>query len=659
MDLVVVESPTKAKTIKKIIGNNFLVVSTMGHIRDLPQRYFGIDLKNNFKPTYVLIPGKKKTIKQLKDAYKKCNFVFLATDGDREGEGIAWHVKEILKISDEKAKRTVFHEITEDAIKQAFSNPQSLNKALVEAYVARRLLDRIVGYKLSPVLWRKVAKGLSAGRVQSAALKLIVEREREIRNFKPRKYWKIAGFFLSQSKKFQAEAVEYRGEKFKEGKIFDEEILKKIKEIEKQEFEVIEKANSQKKNNPSPPFTTSTLQQQANSLFSYSSKKTMTIAQQLYEGIDLPDGKRIGLITYMRTDSVKIAPVAQNYARKFIKEKFGEQFLPKRPPQYKTKSRLAQEAHEAIRPTNVFLVPEKIKESLTKEQFNIYSLIWKRFVASQMKPAVMKTITIKLSRETCIFQATKTIIKEKGYLLLSEGRLKEDEKNREVFKILENLKKGDKVLLEKIEISQHLTQPPPHYTDASLVKILEEKGIGRPSTYASIIDTLIRRSYIYRNKRQLLLKEIGEVVIDLLENFFPLITDYNFTAKVEEKLDLIASSKATSNQVLKEFYENFEKLLENAEKKIKPLTKVLVEKCPWCGANLVEKMTKNGKLHVCSNSGCPYRLYLTDKGVLEPEKMFCPKCGSPMILVVGRRGPFYLCQKYPRCKTTKSYEKGS
>jgi len=659
MDLVIVESPTKAKTIKKIVGDNFLIISTMGHIRDLPQRYFGIDLKNNFKPTYVLIPGKKKTIKQLKDAYKKCDFVFLATDGDREGEGIAWHVKEILKIPDEKTKRTVFHEITEEAIKQAFSNPQSLNKALVEAYVARRLLDRIVGYKLSPVLWRKVAKGLSAGRVQSAALKLIVEREREIRSFKPKEYWKVAGFFSKQDKEFQASAVGFGGEKFKEGKIFDEEILKKIKKFEKKEFEIIEKTNSQKKNNPSPPFITSTLQQQANSVFGYPSRKTMTIAQQLYEGVDLPDGKRIGLITYMRTDSVKIAPVAQNSARKFIKEKFGEEFLPKRPPQYKTKSRLAQEAHEAIRPTNVFLVPEQIKESLTKEQFNIYSLIWKRFVASQMKPAVMKTIIVKIARETCIFQATKTLIKEKGHLLLYEERLKEDEKNREAFKLLENLEKSDKVLLEKVEVSKHLTQPPPHYTDASLVKILEEKGIGRPSTYASIIDTLIRRSYIYRNRRQLLLKEIGEVVIDLLDKFFPLITDYNFTAKVEEKLDLIASSSTTANQVLKEFYDNFEKLLENAEKKIKPLTKVLDEKCPWCGTNLIEKMTKNGKLHVCPNPACPYRMYLTDKGVLKPEKVFCPKCGSPMILVVGRKGPFYLCQKYPRCKTTKSYEENS
>ena len=653
--LVIVESPTKARTIKNFLGKDYEIVSSMGHIRDLPVSSFGVELPG-FKPQYIIIPRKRKTVSLLKKKWKESGDLYIATDGDREGEGIAWHIKKVLGASDSEIKRTVFHEITKDAVDAAFKNPRKIDENLVKAYQARRILDRIVGYKISPLLWKSVSKGLSAGRVQSVALKMIVERTRQIRNFKPEDYWKVEALFSLKGAKFKAQLVEADGKKLKDGKISDRSIVERVKAADRESFVVSKVTPSAKKISPPRPFTTSALQQQANLAFGFSARKTMMIAQQLYEGVDLPGGKRTGLITYMRTDSVAVAPSAQTKARKYIKENFGADFLPQTPPHYKTKTAHSQEAHEAIRPTNAELQPDAIESSLSREQFLLYDLIWRNFLASQMVPAVSKSVSTELKTGNFVFRSNKTFIEKEGFLILFPARLEENKKNRLEFGILSSLVVGSGIKVEKIEATTHQTTPPPHFNDASLVKTLEEKGIGRPSTYATIIETLLKRKYVVREKRKLVAQKIGEVVTEVMDKFFPLITDYNFTSDIEEKLDKIAEAEIGDTEVLKEFYEKFSKLLENASKSLKPMKKVTDKKCPWCGSPVMEKITPYGTLLYCSNwPACVWRMYITDRGEIKPEKVFCKNCNRQMILRMGRRGPFYACPNYPKCKYVVNY----
>ncbi|MFH1352345.1 MAG: type I DNA topoisomerase [bacterium] len=649
-NLVIVESPTKAKTIRNFLADEFTIVSSMGHIRDLPVKVLGLDVKDNFKATYAIIAKKKKIVALLRKHYKENDFVYIATDGDREGEGIAWHIKEVLKIPDSKIKRTVFHEITKTAIRDAFKNPGVINMNLVNAYKARRFLDRLVGYQISPILWKKIAYGLSAGRVQSVALKMIVEREKEIRNFKPEKYWKVGAEFEHNGNAVSAELVRVGSSDAKEGKIFDGKLIKEVSELEGRNFGVSGVGITEKKLSPPGPFITSTLQQQANTNFGFSSKKTMAVAQQLYEGVDLPTG-RTGLITYMRTDSLSVAKQAQVQARKFIEGKYGLEFLPAKIPFYKTKAAHSQEAHEAIRPVDVNVVPSGISENLSGEQNLLYDMIWRRFVASQMAGALQEIATVHIDGENYFFRASQSVLKKAGFITLFRKRIEEDKKHRKIYDALGKIKKGDAVKLLKIETTEHETLPPPHYNDASIVKILEEKGIGRPSTYASIIETLLRRKYVVRNKKQILLREIGEVVSGVLDEHFPLITDYNFTSGLEEKLDDIANAKTDDIAVLKNFYKDFLPLLEKAKVNIKPLKRVTDRKCPWCGSMLVEKVSKNGKFLYCSGfPACVYRIYFEDGKEILPEKKFCGKCGAPMVLRVGRLGYFNACSKFPKCR---------
>ncbi|MEA2082221.1 MAG: type I DNA topoisomerase [Elusimicrobiota bacterium] len=663
--LVIVESPTKAKTIKNFLTDEYTIMSSMGHIRDLPKKKLGVDIKKGFKSAYGVIPAKKKLVAKLKEAYKNSDLVYLATDGDREGEGIAWHVKELLKIPEERTRRTVFHEITASAIKKAFKKPLKLNMNLVKAYRVRRALDRIVGYKISPILWRKIASGLSAGRVQSPALKLIAEREKEIRAFNPVTYWKAAADFENADGKLRADLVKAKGETLKDGRVSDEAVLKGIENLKGSDFAVKKNNITEKKISPPRPFTTSTLQQQANTVLGFSSRRTMIVAQQLYEGIDLPEG-RTGLITYMRTDSVTVSKEAQAEARKLAEERYGKSFLPAKIPVYKTKTAHSQEAHEAIRPVKVDVVPENIEDNLTPEQFKLYHLIWQRFMASQMKQALSLTHSVRLEGEDCAFKAVSSILKEDGFLVLYADRIEADRAGRGLFEFMEKLTVGSSARLLAIETSEHQTLPPPHYNEASLVKTLEAKGIGRPSTYVSIIETLLRRKYVVRNKRQLLLQEIGGVVSDVLEKNFPLITDYEFTSKLESKLDDVADAKVGEKEILENFYKEFEVLLEKAKTNIETMKRVTDRKCPWCGTNLVEKYSANGKFLYCGAGykACVYRVYFSDEGELLPEKKFCPKCGKPMVLRVARRGPFYACSGFPSCRSiipyreeTKSEEK--
>ncbi|PIU18352.1 MAG: type I DNA topoisomerase [Elusimicrobia bacterium CG08_land_8_20_14_0_20_44_26] len=656
-NLVIVESPTKAKTIKNFLPEGFTVLSSMGHIRDLPRKVMGVDVENGFKPTYTVIPGKQKIISQLKKEYDGCDKVYIATDSDREGEGIAWHIKAVLKIPDSKIRRTVFHEITKSAVQVAFKKPGSINENLVNAYKARRILDRLVGYLISPILWRNISSGLSAGRVQSAALKMIVEREREIRNFVPRTYWKVMALFKKGKSTIEAFLVKIGKNQLKDGKVEDVKLLESVENLSGKEFKIVRITRSVKKINAPAPFTTSTLQQQANTNLGFSSKRTMSVAQKLYEGIDLPQG-RTGLITYMRTDSLFVSAEAQKNARKFIRNKFGDGFLPDKAPYYRKKSPHSQEAHEAIRPAVIDITPESIRDNLEPDEWNLYRLIWERFTASQMVNALSDIITAEFERDVFVFRASQSVITKPGYLVLYEKRMDEEEKNRAAFKTIEALKEGDEVELFKLEKSERQTLPPPHYNDASLVKILEEKGIGRPSTYASIIETLIKRKYAERNKRQLLLCEIGEVVSDALDAHFPLITDYNFTSELENSLDAIAAATSDEVKVLKDFYERFSKFIEKAKTNMTNLKKVTDRKCRWCGQPLIEKYSRYGKFLYCSAGYkvCVYRVYFTPDGELTPEKKQCPNCAMPMVLRIGRRGPFYACSGYPKCKTIVSYE---
>ncbi len=649
--LVIVESPAKARTINKYLGPGYVVRASMGHVRDLPETRMGVDIENGFEPTYRIIKGKKATIEELKKEARQARATYLATDPDREGEAIAWHLKEALKLRDSQAFRVRFHEITAPAIREAFQHPDQIDMNKVYAQQARRVLDRIVGYQLSPLLWKKVARGLSAGRVQSVAVRLVVEREREIQQFKPEEYWKITGTFRASEDdplEFTAELARWNEEKFRPGN--EAETQQVLKALENQQYVVVRVKKHQRVENPPPPFQTSTLQQQASIRLRFSATRTMRIAQQLYEGVELGEEGSVGLITYMRTDSLRVAESAIQQCREHIRTVYGEEYLPEKPRQYKS-GKGAQEAHEAIRPTDLSYTPERVRPYLTKEQADLYEMIYRRFVASQMKPALIAVTDVEI-------QAGPGLFRTQGRQLLFEGYRKVWEPSgKQEPALLPELSEGQTVVCVKLEPSQHFTQPPPRYTEATLIKALEKHGVGRPSTYAPTIATIQERGYVELRDRKFYATELGMLVTDLLVKNFPEIVDVQFTSQMESQLDRIEEAAADWRQVLRDFYGPFSEALKRAEETIEKVRGVETEeKCEKCGAPMVIRWSRAGRFLGCSNyPECRNRKSLDGNGdtrapVVTDHK--CPQCGKPLVIRQGRRGPFYACSGHPECKAT-------
>ena len=635
MRLVIVESPTKSRTIQKFLGSDFRVLACYGHIRDLPKSSFGVDIENNFQPRYVIPKKSKKVIKILKEAVKQSDLTILATDQDREGEAIAWHLSQVLDLNGKPYQRIVFDEITKSAIEKALKNPRKIDMNLVNAQRARRILDRIVGYKLSPFLWKKVIRGLSAGRVQSVAVRLVVEREREIESFIPQEYWQIIALFEKSKKQFEALLIKKDGKTIpKLGIKTQEEAKQIIKELQKEKFKIIKIEKKELKRNPPPPFTTSTLQQEAWQRLKFPAKFTMKIAQDLYEK---------GFITYHRTDSLNLSTLSLNAAKIVINEKFGKDYW-KGFRRYKAKGR-TQEAHEAIRPTYPDKEPEKlkIKAKLDTPHFRLYDLVWRRFIASQMVPAVFDSETIDIKAKNYIFRSSGQTLKFEGYLKIWPQKFKETQ--------LPLLKKGEILEAKKLKANQHFTQPPGRFSEATLIKELEKNGIGRPSTYAPILSTIQERNYVQKNKeKKFQPTEIGIIVNDLLVKHFPEIVDIKFTAKMEEDLDQIAQGKKDWVKVLNDFYRPFEKRLEEKEKSVSK--EILIEptekKCPECNAPLVIRMGKFGKFYACSNfPKCRYTAPLPPPSL----GIKCPKCKEGEIVKrKTKKGKiFYSCSRWPEC----------
>ncbi|MCL6519345.1 MAG: type I DNA topoisomerase [Armatimonadetes bacterium] len=642
--LIIVESPAKTKTLKNFLEDEFNVEASMGHVRDLPEKELGVDIEHGFKPKYVIIPERKKVLAHLKKQAKRAGQVYLATDPDREGEAIAWHLIQVLGLKN--AKRIAFNEITRNAVRDALAHPQEVNERLVDAQQARRVLDRLVGYKLSPLLWQKVKKYLSAGRVQSVAVRLICDREREIQAFVPEEYWSLTALLtkFDNEKQFSAKLVEKNGEKIKLKN--ESEAKQVLSDLEGAKYIVVSIKEREQKRHPSPPFITSTLQQDASRKLGFSSKKTMLIAQELYEGIELGPEGSVGLITYMRTDSTRVASEAIAQARNFIESEFGKEYLPADPRQYKSK-KTAQDAHEAIRPTLVSRRPEDVKKYLTADQFRLYQLIWQRFLASQMESAVLKITTVDISAKDYLFRANGSTVKFPGFTILYiEG--KDNGKDEEEDQILPRLAKDETLHLVKMIPKQHFTEPPPRYTEATLVKALEEKGIGRPSTYATIISTIQERKYVLLEDRKFVPTELGFVVNDLLVKHFPDIIDVEFTAGVESKLDEIEEGELNWVDVLNEFWNPFKSALENAEKnmeKVKIFPKETNEKCPNCGLPLFIWESKFGQLFL-GCSGYPTCKTVVSKGIGEPCPV--PGCGGTIVEASAGSGK-YRCSNYPKC----------
>lgn len=681
-NLVIVESPTKAKTISRILGKEYKVLASMGHIVDLPKSRMGIEIDHDFAPTYIIPADKKKLVKELKDEVKKAEDLWIATDEDREGEAIGWHLVNTLETAKHKVPvhRIVFHEITERAIVDSIKNPRQINQDIVDAQQARRVLDRLVGYELSPLLWKKVRYGLSAGRVQSVAVRLIVEREREIQAFKSEEYWKIVGTFEKEDKELKKEMRLFEGElqKFKDEKIEikNEEQVKKIsKELQGSKYKVVSIEEKQIKRSPAPPFITSTLQQEASRKLGFSVKKTMMIAQQLYEGMHVGSGE-MGLITYMRTDSVNLSDFALKSANDVIAKEFGEKYLLPEPRKYKV-SKTAQQAHEAIRPVDLSLKPESIQKYLDKDQYRLYKLIWERTIACQMKEAVLNKVGVDIEAEKSgkstgyIFRATGQTVLFLGFMevYFEEGDSPEEQQEGE--KILPKLEKDEMVDLERMTNSQHFTKPPARYTEASLVKKLESEGIGRPSTYAPTISTIMSRGYIEKEGKTLKPTDVAFVVTDVLVENFSHVIDYKFTADMEEKLDKIEDGEEKWVPVIREFYEPFHKSIKEKEKTLKKSDIVNEESneiCEKCGSKMVIKLGRFGKFLSCSNyPKCKNAKPLEQKPedmtkeqieetqeVQELKKKFkgkkCEKCGALMEIRNGRYGPFLGCSAYPKCK---------
>ncbi|MBQ8417806.1 MAG: type I DNA topoisomerase [Phascolarctobacterium sp.] len=695
-NLVIVESPTKSKTIEKFLGKNYTVRASMGHLRDLPKSTFGVDIENNFEPKYINIRGKGDLIKELKALAKKADKVFLATDPDREGEAISWHLAHLLDIEPEKKCRIEFHEITSTAIKDALKHPRTIDMEKVDAQQARRIIDRIVGYKLSPLLWRKIRKGLSAGRVQSVAVKIIADREKEIADFIPQEYWTLNAKLRENSKApiFEAELAKYKGKKLE---LTSEEQARAAEEaLSKASYSVAEATKKERKRRAAPPFTTSSLQQEANKKLNFTAKKTMMVAQQLYEGVSLGKSS-VGLITYMRTDSVRFADSARDDIRNYIVDTYGQEYCPAKPNVYSSKKN-AQDAHEAIRPTSILRTPTEIANHLTKDQLKLYTLIWNRAVASQMSDAVYDVTTLLIDAGDYQLRASGAILKFPGYLQLS-GKSADDEKEKQV----PYLEAGTQLLLHKLlPAEQHFTEPPAHFTEATLVKELEEKGIGRPSTYAPTIQTILDRGYVAKDGKKLLTTELGLLVVDMLVKYFSGLISIPFSAEMENHLDEIAENHADKNEIIEKFYKPFSEDLEIADKDIvavelpvevsdvpcdkcgrmmvvkegrfgkflacpgfpecrntKPILNKIGIKCPVCGGEVIERKTKTRRVfYGCENyskdsSGCSFLSW--DK----PTEEKCPKCGSMMLEHIEKTGRKKLYCSNQDCSNSKPVRKVS
>lgn len=640
--LIIVESPAKANTIKKFLGGSTKVVASMGHIRDLPKSKLGVDIEHDFEPEYINIRGKGDLIKALKTDAKKAKKVYIATDPDREGEAIAWHLSKILEENKEKITRVTFNEITKTAVQKAIQEPRNIDIDTVDAQQARRVLDRIVGYKISPLLWKKVKRGLSAGRVQSVAVKLIVDRETEIENFIPQEYWNIYANLKDEKSKKEFEARFYGKDGKKQEINSKEQVDEILKNIEKAKYIISEIKKGEKKRNPSPPFTTSTMQQEASRKLGFTLKKTMSIAQSLYEGVKISDKGTVGLITYMRTDSTRISEEARETAKKHIVSTYGDEFYENR--YYKTKKD-AQDAHEGIRPTYSDIEPDDIKDELTKEQYKLYKLIYNRFMASQMKPAIYDTMAVNIKANNYDFKANGQNLKFKGFMILYvEGT---DEKEEQEEGMLPELKENQEVKLLKINPKQSFTEPPPRYTEASLVKALEEKGIGRPSTYSPTITTILERRYIEKEQKQLVPTELGKIVNKLLIENFTDIINVEFTAKIENEFDEIAEGKEEWKKMIREFYGPFAKELEKVEKELEHIElvdEVSDVQCEKCGRMMVYKYGRYGKFLACPG----YPECKNAKPIIETIDVPCPKCGATVqVRKTKRKRNYYICENNP------------
>ena len=645
-NLVIVESPSKAKTIGKFLGSKYKVIASVGHLRDLPKSRIGIDIENEFEPQYISIRGKGDIIKELKKEAKKANKVYLATDPDREGEAISWHIANLLNIDLQEECRIVFNEITKTAIQKAIKNPRKIDLKLVDAQQARRVLDRLVGYQISPLLWRKLQRGLSAGRVQSAALRMICDREDAIKEFVADEYWNIVATLsketsdkkIKEKNKFDAKLVKISGEK---SVVTNEKSAKTIeKELAKGDYKVSSIEKKEKISNPHAPFTTSSLQQEAANKLGFSTKKTMIVAQQLYEGVLIPTRGTLGLLTYIRTDSVRISDEARQSAKNYIIEKFGEKYYAG--AVYSNKKKDVQDAHEAIRPSHIDLTPDELYSVISKDQYNLYKLVWNRFIASQMSKAVYDSTAVNIENGKYLFRASGSVVKFDGYLKVYRNENETENK-------MPNVEKGDLLSLLNLDLEQCFTQPPPRYTEASLVKDLEEKDIGRPSTYAPIIATLAQRKYITKEKKSILPTDLGFLVTDLMKSYFNEIVDVGFTAQMEDKLDDIEVKDANWKKIIEEFYAIFSKSLKVADEQIEKVEipdEPTGEICEICGKPMLKKNGRFGAFAACSG----YPECKNTKPIVKKIGVSCPKCGKDIIQKKGKSGKiFYGCSGYPDC----------
>lgn len=687
--LLVVESPAKERTISRFLKSDFIVKSSFGHVRDLPVRKIGVDIEDDFAPQYVVLPRAKKILKEFKPLVARAACVYLATDHDREGESIAWHLVEMLKLKPEQIRRITFHEITPGAIREAIASPRAIDENLVHAQQARRVIDRLVGYKLSPLLWAKIQSGLSAGRVQSVAVRLLAEREGEIEAFKSEGYWTLTGNLEKpgQSPFFDAKLCFWKGEKIETARTYDlfseqyrvkattlrsaEDVDRVCAALKGGVFKVVKVEKKEIHRRPPPPFSTSTLQQAASQKMGFAAERTMRVAQSLYEGVDLGGKEPVGLITYMRTDSFSIAKSAAVECADYVREAFGAPFRPAEPPTYQTKSRGAQEAHEAIRPTSVLRTPEEVRRFLNPDQIRLYELIWKRFVASQMVEAVYDTASADIQNDGAVFHCTGRTLKFEGFLRVYRDAPKageedeSDEPAEEESNRLPPLAEGDVLTLHELKPEEHRTSPPPHYNEASLIRAMEKHGIGRPSTYAPTIKTIVNRGYVRRNMkdRKLIPSDLGILVTEKLKAHFPEVVSLTYTAEVEEKLDAIAEGQARWAGVVREFYTPFIKAVgaaatEMEASRIEP--KLSDELCQLCGAPMLIRESRFGKYLSCSTfPKCKGKIQLTPEGqkvVLEMTGENCDLCGKPMVIRTGRKGRFMACSGYPECKNTFSLD---
>ncbi|WP_394512716.1 type I DNA topoisomerase [Priestia aryabhattai] len=643
--LVIVESPAKAKTIERYLGKKYKVKASMGHVRDLPKSQMGIDIEQDYNPKYITIRGKGPVLKELKTAAKKAKKIYLAADPDREGEAIAWHLAHSLDVDIASDCRVVFNEITKEAIKESFKHPRAINMDLVDAQQARRILDRLVGYNISPLLWKKVKKGLSAGRVQSIAVRLIIDREKEIAKFIPEEYWTVKATFQKGNDQFEGQLIEYQGKKVELSN--EDDVTNIVKQLDGNEFSISKVTKRERKRNAAPSFTTSSLQQEAARKLNFRAKKTMMIAQQLYEGIDLGKEGTVGLITYMRTDSTRISETAQTEARDYITNAYGNQFVATEKRKEKKNSN-AQDAHEAIRPTSALRKPGEVKEFLSRDQYRLYKLVWERFVASQMAPAIMDTMAVDLRNGDVTFRANGSKVKFPGFMkVYVEGN---DDQVEEKENLLPDLEEGEVAYSKDIDEKQHFTQPPPRYTEARLVKTLEELGIGRPSTYAPTLDTIQKRGYVALDNKRFVPTELGEIVLELVLEFFPEILDVEFTAKMENDLDEVEDGNVQWVRVIDEFYSDFEKRLEHAEKEMREVEikdEPAGEDCEECGSPMVYKMGRYGKFMACSN----FPDCRNTKPIVKEIGVKCPKCeeGNIVERKSKKKRTFYGCDRFPGC----------